>query len=186
MSPERDLISGAAQVPGYPKYYVTRTGEVFSYSHGMLSPVSLRLYGGETPKSRHYTFIYQAGRRKMIHVDEFVALAFVPVECSKSGSHEVVHKDGNLSLDHADNLKWVRRKYEPRARPAGRPKEGKSPLTEEDVYLIRFLYDHGLEKITEICELFPRVSYSSVSKIVLRLFWKHLHGYGPYKKTAGT
>jgi len=184
---EKDVLSGGVQCASWPGYYITRTGDVYTYPRGSVYPVRGRVYGGERPTARRYVLLYRSGKRQMVHVDRLVAEAYVPVECSTSGSLDVEHKNGKLNDDSFDNLKWVRKsKCYYTSKKRGRPKAGKSRLSEDDVCFMRFMYDHGIEGAQELTDLYPGVTYSMITKIVLRFSWKESKGYGCYRRTVGT
>lgn len=105
---------------------------------------------------------------------------------------EVNHKDFNRKNPHADNLEWVTHKdninysvennYECICKSKQGINNGRHKYTEEEVYLIRHLYDYGLSVSDIVREIHGkdltyeqiRKLHSTVLSIAKRKTWKSL------------
>lgn len=95
-------------IPGYPNYYVSRSGEVFS-SNRRWKLGTLRRLRTEKDKDG-YLFVYLTiqGKRYRPKVHQLVALTFLGER--PSPRHEVRHLDGSRQNNYYKNLAWGTRK----------------------------------------------------------------------------
>ena len=86
------------QVPGYPRYSVTESGEVYNKEGKRIKP---RLWGKYWAVS-----LWDGKKIHQFYVHRIVAITYInnPRNC-----REVNHKDGNKDNNHVSNLEWVTR-----------------------------------------------------------------------------
>lgn len=89
------------QIQGYPKYYITTEGRVYSeHSHRFLKPTASKPRGGH---QREYISLGR-GNKKYVH--RLVAEAFLP---NPDNLPEVDHIDTNGLNNNVNNLRWCDR-----------------------------------------------------------------------------
>lgn len=86
------------QIEGYPKYYITTFGRVWSENtHKWLKPT----INSANYHNREYVSL---GRKNKFYVHQLVAKAFIP---NPNNLPEIDHIDTNGLNNHVDNLRWV-------------------------------------------------------------------------------
>lgn len=91
-----DETADLKRIPGFPNYFVSRDGHVFSIVSG--KPKELAQVPGSDGGRYRYVNL---GKKKRIGVHQLVAMCFLP-----SPVMVVRHRDNNPSNNHADNLRW--------------------------------------------------------------------------------
>ena len=86
----------------YDKYYITRTGKVFSRKSGELKRLKTYL----TISGYEQVDLYIDGNYKKCLVHRLVAKAFIPNPEDKA---EVNHINGKKADNHVNNLEWISR-----------------------------------------------------------------------------
>ena len=87
------------QVPGFPKYYVSDTGIVFSFWRKQIKILKTHF----DKKGYEVATLCNAKENKSFRIHRVVALAFL----DNPGNHPCVrHLDGNPKNNHVDNLAW--------------------------------------------------------------------------------
>lgn len=105
-------------------------------------------------------------RAKYIH--RLVATAFIENDNPKA---VVNHIDGNKKNNHVKNLEWVTQKENiNHAKKLGLFKI-RERLTNEQVAIIRYLFDHGIRNIQELADEFNRTRFT-IQNIVERRSYK--------------
>jgi hypothetical protein len=84
-------------IPGYSKYNITTTGEVYNKHHRRMA-THINKYGYE-----RVNLIDDNGQRKAVTVHRLLALTYISNPCNKVC---VNHIDGNKSNNCVDNLEW--------------------------------------------------------------------------------
>ena len=157
------------RVPGYPNYWVSKSGKVCSLKP---SGLSLRKY---IINHSGYPFmnLWKHGKYKGLTVHRIVALTFLP---RPSARHEVNHKNGIKTDCRLENLEWVT-KSENIKHAFGVLKRKCSThfakLSEEQVRKVRAAYNNPNESYRTVAKKF-NISDSQVFRIVNRLQWKHI------------
>lgn len=88
------------EIPGYPSYFVTKTGKVYTNKRNKLK--ELAYY-----RKKGYLFVKmnnEFGIRKFIGVHRAVALTYIPTSDS---SQEINHKNFIRDDNRLENLEWV-------------------------------------------------------------------------------
>ncbi len=162
------------QIDGFPDYYVTRDGQVWSNKNG-----TLKLRKGTSSKKGYlYLVLRNDGAVKNCQVHRLIAKAFIP---NPDNLPEVNHKDGDKHNNAVTNLEWSTRGDNVRHAFASGLNSAllrrgelnvKSKLTDDDVRYIRSYSQHWGSK-KELSEMFG-VSASLISDVVLRRMWKHI------------
>lgn len=161
-------------VPGYPGYFVTEDGEVYSKVHSAkawgkrLSPV---------PDKDGYPRLEMsiAGDRRKVSVHRLVALAFLgPQPADKP---EIRHDDGNPAHNHYTNLAWSDRldNMADRKRHGRNPvgiRNGRAILNEERVRAIKIRIANG-DPASAIA-VDNNVSVGAIESIASGKNWSHV------------
>lgn len=171
----------AKEIPGFPGYFATKQGDVFSSIKKMgrrkgivymgwrkMTPSMMKGYCAITVKS--------SNGQVSVKIHTLVALTFVGPK--PSDDHEVAHEDGNRLNNHYKNLSWKTRlgNSQDRDRHGTTPKGERhyaSRITEDAVKKIFDLRKSGLLQ-REISKLVG-ISRPSVANILLGRQWYHLH-----------
>lgn len=90
------------QITGFPMYYIDCEGNVWSRNRGRHLVPFVRNGVG-------YVVLYKNNWNTQRTIDKLVAEAFVPNPNPKELKH-VLHKDGDVSNNSFDNLKWCTKK----------------------------------------------------------------------------
>ena len=91
------------RVPGFPAYFVSRDGKVFSTVSGKPKELA-QVSGSEKGRYRYVNL----GKKKRIGVHQLVAICFLPPPGEFNGKPQTVvrHRDNDPTNNHADNLRW--------------------------------------------------------------------------------
>jgi hypothetical protein len=158
------------QIPGYPKYCVTRDGRVFIELNKGLKELSQR----ETHGYRSVRIRENGGDWKWRKVHRLVAITFMP-KPNDSDNLEVCHINGKRDDNRLENLKWDTRKGNIADRkqydPNWRGNYIKRKLTAEDVEQIRNDINAGIPG-NEIAKRW-NISIFHVSNIKNGRAWKN-------------
>lgn len=92
-------------IPGYPGYAVSRTGEVFSYKRNVDGRV-IQGYTNAKNGGRYYAMVDENGKKNVLGRNLIVAKAYLENPMPETLTH-VIPKDGNLTNIDIDNLLWV-------------------------------------------------------------------------------
>lgn len=164
-------------IPNFAGYYVTDDGRVYSYrtNAGKIGATSRLLRHNVDKDGYHFVRLAQNGKYKKMNVGRLVLLAFAR---SPITTEQVSHIDGDPSNNRLSNLLWEspsannqRKKQHGTAQHGSR--NGNARLTEDDVYLIRYMFPKAYFNNTEIARLF-KVDNSLISLIRLGKVWKHV------------
>jgi hypothetical protein len=154
-------------------YYVTETGEVFSGKFDKLKKLK------PSDNSRGYLQVYLMIDGKQINksIHRLVGETFIP---NPENYPQINHIDGNKLNNHVSNLEWctgsdnIKHAIEiGLQKPNNGEENGRSKLTEQQVFEIRQLYSSGDYILKELGEKFG-VSYSLIGKIINNKNWKHI------------
>lgn len=88
------------EIDGYPGYFVTSGGQVWSEKSQKCLKLTIR------PDTKGTTYAQVALRHRLKRVHRLVAEAFIP---NPLGKPEVNHKDGDKLNNRVANLEWVTR-----------------------------------------------------------------------------
>jgi hypothetical protein len=160
-------------------YRVREDGQIFSmYYKNKMRPI----YQSVNPDG--YLCIKLGGSKKpgypksqrSFRVHRIIAKAFIP---NPNNYSEVDHLDGNRANNNASNLEWVtHRENIIRSHKRGNclrkgEYNSRAKLTNVDVLKVRYLYDFGIMKQSEIAKMYDR-GWSTIHNIVNRLTWTHI------------
>jgi hypothetical protein len=139
-----------------------------TYSHWKRLKAKTMKYGHQS------VALYLRGRSKYLSVHRLVLIAFVG---PPPRGMESCHDDGNARNNRVTNLRWDTKKNNLNDRVkhgtlSKGEKHGMVILRERDVFEIRKAASDGFVQ-RRIAEQFG-ISFSTVSKIVLRKTWKHI------------
>jgi hypothetical protein len=162
-------------IDGYPNYYVTSDGKVFS---------TCDMHIGRTKELKPWTcrgylsvVLYNNGMKKSILVHRLVAGAFIPNPLKLP---VINHKDGNKKNNYYWNLEWctssenTRHAFKIGTMMALRGEDHYSHLlTEEQVLQIRLLHTPKRGSCIKLAEMF-NVKRTTISNIIFRRTWKHI------------
>ena len=90
------------ELNGFPDYFVTEDGKVYSNKSGELR--ELKQYIDSQGKYKNVFLMDMNGQRKVKTVHRLVAETFIP---NSDNLPQVNHIDENKLNNHADNLEWV-------------------------------------------------------------------------------
>ena len=90
------------EINGFPGYFVTEDGKVYSNKSGELR--ELKQYIDSQGKYKNVFLMDMNGQRKVKTVHRLVAETFIP---NSDNLPQVNHIDENKLNNHADNLEWV-------------------------------------------------------------------------------
>lgn len=164
------------QIPGYPEYFATDSGEIISYKRGYRKVLSATFNSGRNPYLG--VTLYINGKKNVEKVHRLICLAFYGE--SPPDKPCACHKDDNRVNNKANNLYWG--SYSDNMKDAvinGRQKSTKgethpsSKLTEKEIIEIRSRYFK--EKISQrkLAQEY-KIARSLVSRIVRKESWKHI------------
>lgn len=85
-------------IKGYPKYHVTKYGEVYSNHSGEWRLLPIKKWG-----NNYTVHLSNMGKRRTFIVARLVAETYIPNPENKPC---VCHKDNDKSNNHVDNLYW--------------------------------------------------------------------------------
>lgn len=92
------------EINGFPDYYVSKDGRIFSKKSGDLKEIAQWTDGKDRYLLVHIIDIIGKPRNMLVH--RIVAIAFIDNPMNLS---EVNHKDNNPQNNNADNLEWCDR-----------------------------------------------------------------------------
>ncbi len=93
------------EIKGYPHYFVSSCGKVFSDKSGKRKEMSQ--YRSASGKGYYMIDLFQDNKKHKKLVHRLVGLVFI--ENSES-LPEINHKDNNILNNHIENLEWVTRR----------------------------------------------------------------------------
>lgn len=158
------------QIPGFPDYYVTETGEV--WSHKTKTPKKLKTFA-QLPRGYLSCSLSKPGlvKKKMVH--RLVAEAYLP---NLHNLPYVCHKDDNRSNPHIDNLFWGTQTdnindmiFKGRGNDLKGSKNNGAKLTESQVLEIRA----APELIDEFVIKF-KCHRTTILNVIKRRSWTHI------------
>jgi len=157
------------RIAGFPEYFVTNTGRVFSTKNGKLIELKKKLLNSG------YEYVTLCGSEgyKVKTVHRLVAEAWIPMDQSRP---DVNHKDGNKLNNDVENLAWCSKKENNRhsidvlGKGHAGEKNGSAKLTED---LVREIRSSGLGCM-RIAEKYG-ISFQNASRILRRERWAHLN-----------
>jgi len=153
------------------KYYITKTGEVWSKKFGKLR----KLNPVVTKRGYHMVNICSDGISKSMGVHRLVGECYIPNPYNKP---EINHIDGDKTNNHYTNLEWCTRKENIHHRDNVMGKHsmgeqnGRSKLTEDDVKWIRenYVYRSSEFGTTALGRKFG-VSHGQIHQIIKNKQW---------------
>ena len=92
------------QITGYPEYWVSTIGNVYSMKNGRMK----KLKPSKNGKGYLKVLLYKNGRPKHLKVHRLVAEAFIP---NQNNLPQVNHKDEDKTNNIVSNLEWCTAKY---------------------------------------------------------------------------
>lgn len=96
-------MSRAYQIPDFPNYYVTDTGDVYSTNYRRMG--SNKKLAPETCKTGYKRVsLLKDGHATRRYIHRLVAEAFIP---NPDGKPQVNHKNGNKADNRIENLEWA-------------------------------------------------------------------------------
>ena len=98
------IPDGFKQIEGYPLYYASKLGHIYSFRGRKFQKLKSRLVEGDYPSVSLHREGQEGGTDFRVHV--LVATCFVPNENSQLFT-QVDHKDSNPKNAHYENLQWV-------------------------------------------------------------------------------
>ncbi len=175
MSTSNSTVSGvrykSLRFMGYPDYLISSEGIVLSGKRADWHPRVPVIM-----KSGHFRVgLLHDGKTAKFLVHRLMLLAFVG-PCPEG--MECCHADGNPSNNRLENLRWGTREDNKKdskrhgTLPIGE-KVGISRLTEHNVRKIRFLFETGKYKKTELGIMFG-VNYMTIHAVLIGITWKHV------------
>ncbi len=156
------------EIPGWPEYLVSHSGEVWSRSRGKMSKPR------KNQRGYYIVDLHRDGMRVTKHVSVLVLETFVG---PRPDGLEACHWDGNRTNNNVDNLRWDthaaneldKERYGGIMRGEGHPR---CKLTNSQVIAIRQLRRDGLS-LSAIGRRF-NVTLGMIWLIVTGRNWKHL------------
>ncbi|MGD0340318.1 MAG: HNH endonuclease [Bacteroidales bacterium] len=163
-------------IPGYPNYFVTSDGDVYSKEYNRQKFCKKLKQGINNAGYLHVT-LWGEEKRKRIFVHILVANAFVP---NPRRLKQPNHINSIRTDNHASNLEWMTQSenilyaYEQgRIIPTQGERHGNHLLTEEQVLRIREMWIPRIFSQEKIAALFG-VKRGAIKDIVERKTWRHI------------
>lgn len=157
------------QIPGFPKYKITRGGEVWSIRGKKFLIQKVTMYGyREITLCKH-------GKKHSKKVHRLVLETFIG-PCPKG--MQACHNNGVKQDNRLENLRWDTGKNNEldkvrHGTALFGEKRHNAKLTEQDVKMIIYMYGTGLITQQEIAGVYS-ITQANVSTIVLKKSWKYL------------
>ena len=166
------------EIPGFPNYFITKNGEVWSKPRK-------RVHGGWLKhiinKTGHHLVSLRRDNKTHITLVHRIVLEVFIGSCPDK--MEGCHNNGQPGNNNVSNLRWDTHKnnqhdmkkhgtYSPPPVSKGE-KNIHNKLTQEQVKDIIKLYDKGTHTQTELASLFS-VDRTTISKIITKVNWRHL------------
>jgi hypothetical protein len=175
VSETHSLPAGAVPVDGFPGYYVTRDGSVWSinaWRGTFLRRLATFPDKGGYPRVR---LVGPDGKRAQLRVHRLVAVAFLPP--LPSPKHEVRHLDGAPTHCAVENLAWGTRAEnaadkERHGRTYAGERHHSSRVTAGGVRSIRDACGRGISSL-ELATQYG-VSRKTIQRIVTHKTWKRI------------
>lgn len=100
----KEMFSAMKKVRGFPDYYITKDGRVFSTKYGNLRELK------PIPDRKGYLTVHLYKNNKMYsrYIHQLVAVAYIP---NPNNYKLVNHRDECVSNNHYDNLEWCTQSY---------------------------------------------------------------------------
>lgn len=166
------IALGLVPIGGYPGYWVSSAGEVFSTKQDVFKTLA------QTPTCNGYPAVClsKGGKHSTTHVHRIVASAF----CSKpEDATQVNHIDGDKNNNRADNLEWCTAAENLQhakesglwAAPRG-VDNGQSKLNEKSVGVVWSMWRNGFNN--EDIAKAVNVTRATVWAVVNGKTWKHI------------
>ncbi len=159
-------------IPGFPGYYCTTTGRVYSNKSGVMKERKLSLARYGYPKLN----LCVNGKKKCKCVHRLMAITFLP---DYRQELSVNHIDGNPGNNHISNLEMcthqenIKHSFRDGLRPRKGEDSPRAILTERDVLEIRDLWKKTYMGQRHLAVLYD-VSIAAIGKIVTRKNWSHI------------
>lgn len=157
------------QIPGYPDYYISESGQVYSTKNRKIKMLT------NSPNSSGY--LYVLIDKKSLRVHRLVAMTYLGMD--EHTSLVVNHKDCNKTNNHVSNLEVIT--YKENAvharlnnryhRPCGE-NNGMSKYNNEFILKLRRMCELGLHD-KEVGDIL-KISSKDVNRIRLRKRWAHI------------
>jgi len=164
------------EIPGYPGYFVSDTGKVFSRRASAQRGNKLRELKPYLHKGYRYVHLYERNWTRRIYCGAIHRLMLIAFVGKRSTTVHACHNDGNSLNNTLDNLRWdtalgnskdqVKHGTKARGERAGLAK-----LTEEDIREIRTLATQMSHR--KLAARFG-VGKSTISQILWRQTWQHI------------
>jgi hypothetical protein len=165
------------QIEGYPDYFVTSSGDVYSKRRNFRNPEhTIKLKPGLTSKGYLTVQLYKEGGGHVFTIHRLVGKAFIP---NPLNLPQINHKDTDKTNNHVWNLEWCDNSYNHLHAfkhgqvPVKGEQVGLSKLTEKQVKEIRQKYIKGIRGCYNLAKeygVFP----TTISNIVNYITWKHI------------
>lgn len=162
-------------IPGYPNYFVTDEGDVYSRDYRRYGTIQ-KLKPGLGKRGYLLVSLWNDGKAKTFTIHRLVANAFIP---NPDDLPQINHEDFIKINNNVDNLEWCNNSYNHiHSFKCGRipikgEGHGSHKLTEQEVIEIRFRYIKGIVGAYLLAEEYDVVP-TTIYDIVKNQTWKHI------------
>lgn len=163
------------QIPGYPNYFLTESGEVYSNKKGVLK----KLLGGTTKDGyKNIKAVNSDGKWKTLTVNRLMKWTYFNCFTHNDDRYTINHIDGNKLNNNLYNLELVSRQknvqhaFDTKLRTHKGENNTRTLLTEKDVRGVKSLLKIGVRQI-DIARIF-KVKRGLIYSIKAGRTWKHL------------
>lgn len=170
-------IMETKEIEGYPDYFVTSSGDVYSKRRNFRNPDHIKkLKPSKLKKGYLAVLLYRNGNSRRFTIHRLVGKAFIP---NPLNLPQINHKDIDKTNNHVWNLEWCNNSYnhlyayQHGQIPAKGEQIGLSKLTENQVKEIRQKYIKGIRGCYNMAKEYSVVP-TTISDIVNYRTWKHI------------